>query len=408
MKSPANTSGLHIYFFPAMIDLVMGVLFFVNPVRLARMGASFSLSAGVVTAWGCAYMASCQVAGRLTTEQNAARLMIGACFGLALLTALFILLPSVLSIYILMALSGVACAFFFTPFQVFMKSVDAGSRRPLSFSTGMYTFSWSLGIALGPLLAGPLMELGPPHGPWSEPVGLRYCFAIAGVASLATAFAIVRFLSVRMRRGAQLPRSDTHGMVANGSYRRMPDLAWLGWICAGFGGLVLAVLRGIFPKAGLDFGLSESTIGHVVFLMCLMQSLTGLALSRSRLWMYRSLPVATFALAGIAGLLLFGLGRTVLPFYIGAALFGIYSGSFFFYVVFHSLAHPSRSARYVSIHESIFGATGTAGPLIGGFLADSRGYGFPLIAAAIAGGLVLVFQFVSHARNAVRGGMPAA
>jgi len=144
---------------------------------------------------------------------------------------------------------------------------------------------------------------------------------------------------------------------------------------------------------------ARSTIGNIIFLLCVTQSLTGLLLSRSRVWMYRRLPVGAFGLLGLAGLAFFALGRSASAFFVGAALYGVYAGSLFFYLVFHSLAHPSRSTRYVAVNESIMGATGILGPLIGGFLADARGFGCPLTVAIAAGAAVLVFQQIAHARN---------
>ena len=51
-------------------------------------------------------------------------------------------------------------------------------------------------------------------------------------------------------------------------------------------------------------------------------------------------------------------------------LFGIYSGCLYFYLVYHSLAHPERSGFFVAGNEVIVGITSMLAPLAGGFLAD--------------------------------------
>ena len=70
----------------------------------------------------------------------------------------------------------------------------------------------------------------------------------------------------------------------------------------------------------------------------------------------------------ILGALLFALGKTSGVFCLSAILFGVFTGGFFFYLVFHGLAHPSKSARYVGINESVVGITSLAAPALGGFI----------------------------------------
>ena len=53
--------------------------------------------------------------------------------------------------YFLGVIQGFATAFFFTPFQYFMKLLDANQNKSITHSTGLYTFSWSMGYALRPV-----------------------------------------------------------------------------------------------------------------------------------------------------------------------------------------------------------------------------------------------------------------
>jgi len=100
----------------------------------------------------------------------------------------------------------------------------------------------------------------------------------------------------------------------------------------------------------------------------------------------------------ILGLLCFGFGRHLAIFLAGAVLFGVYSGAFFFYLVFHSLVHPERAGRYVAGNEIVVGAASFAGPLIGGIMADTWGVRAPFVAAAGLCLLVAAFQSIVHAR----------
>jgi MFS family permease len=117
--------------------------------------------------------------------------------------------------------------------------------------------------------------------------------------------------------------------------------------------------------------------------------------------MYRPRPVFTFGLFGIAGLYLFSAANTSAAFCAAAVCFGIYTGALSFYFVFHSLVHPERSARYISINEAIVGMSSITGPLIGGLVADL--FKLPTSYLLAAGFLLpaLVVQACLHIRLAV-------
>ncbi len=147
-----------------------------STVRAVDMGLSAPMVGGVLTANAFAYMLSCQWVGRILSPRNAAPLLIIACLATAAVTAGFVILPGALCMYALMVALGCTTAFFFVPFQVFMKQVDQGKAKSVGFSTGLYTFSWSIGFALGPFIAGFLWT----HGGWKG----TYLFCCA--AALAT------------------------------------------------------------------------------------------------------------------------------------------------------------------------------------------------------------------------------
>ena len=392
-----------IYFFPAVMDLIMAQFLFVNAVRLAKMGASASVVAGVATVWSLLYMIACPLVGRFVTPSNAARMMMGSAVSLIVFSALFLVVPGMTGIYILCGGVGAASALFFPPFQVFMKAVDTAGEKPITYSTGLYTFSWSMGFALGPFVAGFLMEAGTAVLPGQETNGWRYAYAFTGCAALITLVGIwlLKHLAQPDDSNASSGTTATPAAIpSHFDYSRMPDLAWLGWIGAGVGVIVLSIIRAVFPSRAVSgLHMADSTQGVIFFLLSLTQALTGLALGLSRLWMYRALPIALFGLVGIVGLLGFGFGATKPVLYSAAILFGVYSGAFFFYLVFHALAHPVKSARYVAINESVVGVGGIIGPMVGGLLADRSGFNVSCLAGAALLLVVTLYQIVVHQRN---------
>ena len=381
-----------IYFFPALVDMVAAQFLFINTVRVAKMGASASVSAGITTVWSVTYLVACLAVGRLATPLNSARLMLVSCLSLGVLAGLFMIVPGIAGMYALTAAAGVAAALFFPPFQVFMKAVDQGGRKPLCYSIGLYTFAWSIGYATGPFVAGFLMEQGVN--------GWRLAYVFAAAAALVTVGGILylqhlvhpddtpsrEFAVFRTRE----PPTD---------YSRMPDLAWLGWVGAGTGMVVISVIRAVFPSHAVrDLAFGDSRLGTLFFLLSFTQAVTGLVLCRSRLWMYRALPVSAVGVLGVAGTACLAFGSSAAVLGAGVVLFGVYSGSFFFYLVFHALAHPVRSAFYVAINEAVVGVSGIIGSVAGGVLADRYGFTRSASAGAAAVLAVTVFQVVVHRR----------
>ena len=72
-----------------------------------------------------------------------------------LISVLYIIFSWLWAQYLFSACLGVAMAFFFVPFQVFMKDADqGGGEKSLTKAVALYTFSWSMGMGLGPFCVG--------------------------------------------------------------------------------------------------------------------------------------------------------------------------------------------------------------------------------------------------------------
>jgi MFS family permease len=380
-----------IFFFPALADTLLGMVFFVASVRMAESGASALAVTAVTAVWAIFYMIASQVIGRLVHAANCAKIIIAGCAVLALTSIGFVGFSSLNSTYPIMAAVAVGTAMFFTPFQVFMKAVDKGDAGALPRSVGLYTFSWSSGMAAGPFIGAYIWKF----------FGWQTCYATNVVICVVIAFGVV-FLKHHAESDdvpAGNDRSDENplgGETGAIDYANMPDLAWLGWLCAGAGCLTVAVLRSYLPSSATAAGIARADQGILLGLLSASQALTGLALCRSRTWMYKALPTALFACSGVAALFIFGCSTRFYPLVIAALLYGIYSGSFFFYLVFHGLVHPEKSTKYVGINETVVGFTAIIGPLLAGVLADGLALSAPYWASAFLVIVILVFQAAVH------------
>jgi MFS family permease len=396
-----------IYLFPAIADVITAATMFVCSNRLADAGRSRTEVAMVFAAWAIVYIASNQILARLVTSRNAAAMLIVANLLFAATSGALVLFEGIWAIYTLMAVVSVATALFFLPFQVFMKAVEPDQHRGLVRSVALYTLSWSLGFASGPFIAGFIYQ-------W---FGWRWCFAFTGLLGLLTAYGVQLLKHHAKHHHSEAvapsqPATDQQSHQAEVmNYHAMPDLAWLGWVVGGVGALGSYALLSLLPSIGVAFAISKSQVGSIIALLYVVQALVGLSFIRGRMWMFRPWPAAGFAVFGLIGLAGFCVsllpavdGTEVLPLrafglYASVACYGVFSGSFFFGLVFHSLVHPHHSARYVAVNETVVGMCGVVGPVMAGMLADRFGFtAFPQVLLVMIAGATMV-QFVVLKRS---------
>ena len=368
--------------------MVLGLTFFVAAVRIAESGAGPIAVTAVTTAWAVVYVVAAHWAGHVTCAANSARRIIIGCGLLALGSFALIVIPALKATYLIMMLMAVGSSLFFIPFQVFMKAVDKGDGDVLPRSVGLYTFSWSAGMAAGPFVSAFV---------WDR-FGWQWCYGLGIALSVITALGIL-FLKHHAEEHPNSTRShqsDTAKPKRRSAvdYSGMPDLAWLGWLCSGVGCLTVVVLKSYLPSSATVMGISRVNQGILLALISGSQALTGLTLCRSRMWMYKALPIALLGTCGVAALLVFGLSGQFLPLALASILYGVYSGSFFFYLVFHSLVHPEHSTRYVAVNESVVGLSAIIGPLLAGFIAAGISVGAPYLVSALLVLSIVAFQAV--------------
>jgi MFS family permease len=373
-----------IFLFPAMMDVIVGSVMFVTVVRFAESGADAVKVTATMAGWALAHSIFSVVAGKVVTPKNAAYIISASAVFIALTSLGYILVPGVEQQYIWIVLTGVGSGFFFCPFQVFMKEAENGEHAGIIRSTALYGFSWSCGLASGPFIAGFIWgKLFPVQG-W------KICHLINGGFGLLVAIGILIMHWYCQKH--QTMTIESEEKIQTVDYSGMPDLAWLGWVIAGVGCITIAIVRTIFPYKSNIIGIPKADQGIILAIVSYSQGLSSLCFIKSRYWMYKSWPIAVFSLSGVAGLLLFAFGQAPASFYVAAILYGIYSGTFFFLLVFHSLVHPEKSAKYVAINEVVVGVTGIIAPIIGGWLADLTNSNVPFYFSAVLAAVVILAQ----------------
>jgi len=245
-----------IYLFPALIDMALGCVMLVAPVRMAAVEGSTALAVTMLPmAWAACYSVVCWIIRLIVNKRNAAWLTVAGSAGIALTAVLFIVYPQPMVMYTLMVPQAISTALFFVPFQVFMKSVEGDHDEGVVRSTALYTASWSVGLGAGPFVAGWMMTR------W----GWQSCMLLNIAIGLATAAGILllKHHAYAAHDDRRATPSDTRERGEN-DYGRMPDLAWLGWVGSGVGFVVMAIYSSLLPKEAEMFGIPAFRLGIIL------------------------------------------------------------------------------------------------------------------------------------------------
>jgi len=374
---------LLIFIFPAIMDMILGTTFFIASFRMAQAGYDGFTIGALSATWAVVYSCCNMFSGRFVNARNCTTIMILSCILMMIAATGFMMFTEIYFQFILIALVGIGAAMFFQPFQLFMKAIEKmHPQGSLTRSTALYTFSWSFGIATGPFISAFVWR----HWNWQACYFMNIIFAI---------IIIIGIIGVKHHLD-KLPKSSEQPNIPTGinRYEKFPDIAWLGWTAAGVGFLTVAMVRSVLPFKAEAIKLSEYNLGIILATASYAQAFTGLLLGFGHTWMYRITPAIIFSTAGITGLILLFSCDGVTGLLLASLFYGIYSGYFCFYLVFHSLVHPEKSSSYIAINEVIVGLTCIVGPLAGGLLADKVTPSFPFIAVCAPIIAVLIIQII--------------
>lgn len=373
---------LLIFAFPAIMDTILGTTFFIASFRMAQASDNGAIVGALLATWAIVYSCCNIFSGRFVNTRNCTATMIISCILMVVSAYGFTMLSAIYFQFLFMALIGIGAAMFFQPFQLFMKAIEKMHPQGcLTRSTALYTFSWSFGMATGPFISAFIWKY---YG-WQACYGMNMILAVIVLGGIVI---IKRYL------GDLSNNEQIVTPLGINRYEKFPDIAWLGWAAAGVGFLTLALVRTALPLKAKIFNLGEYNLGILFATASYAQAFTGLLLGLGSLWMYRIIPAVIFSASGIIGLFLFYNNSNVSMLLWGSLFYGIYSGYFCFYFVFHSLVHPEKSSSYIATNEVIVGLTGIAGPLAGGWLADKINPSFPFIAICGPVIAVLILQII--------------
>ena len=376
-----------IYLFPAMINFVVSGVFFYATQRFVDSGASRLLSALVVPMWAITYCIANVVIGKLVTPKNAARLIVYGGMIIAASSLGFIFLDQLFLLLLWTGCLGIGFGFYCSSFQVWCRELEQNSESGIAMATGKYTCAWSLGFAAGAVTFGLL----------NATIAFSMCFAVGIIVAGGVAL-----IDSKLKKNPVIAAAAADGepSAADLIVNKFPDYAWVGWIVGGIVSFSVNQLRSMLQPHGAAIGVEnlKETMALALMTVSLVQGLTALALIKSRIWMYKLLPVGLIAVTGIAAMLSFCFVRTLPGFLLAAFFYGIYSGCGYFIFVFYALANREKAGHNAAINEISVSIASIAGPMLGGLLAEKSGISWiPFAMAASALALATIFHITVFA-----------
>lgn len=375
------------YFVPFAINFLSGGFFFITSYRFAEASAPGIIIGSATAAWGIAYCAVTAIVGKLVNGANALKFILSGGVMLMITALGFIIFNGLYTQFVWLICAGVGAAMFCTPFQLLAKAIESGGETPGTVkATAFYTLTWSTGIATGPLA----------FARFSVRTGFIITFILA-LAVTVSVIIIARLLKNK-EKNCNTVDCDTAAKEKETEIFSEKDynkLAILGWIVGGLGTITVCQIRSMWPKHGDFLAISKDHIAYILALVSYIQAFTALLLCRSETWMWRKVPALLMTLPAVLSLLLFAFATDLKIFYAAAVIYGIYSGTFYFYLVYHSLAHPTRSRFFVAGNEVIVGIVNLLAPVIGGMFVDITGFtGSPFIFALAMAAAAFAAQMV--------------
>ena len=368
-------SHLIIYSYPLLIDIILGLFIFAGPMRAVENGVSLGMISLLITAYGIGYVLFSLFMSKIIRVRYARLQMVGASL---LIAALSITLAFTANIYITLIVFSIlpfGTSLFFNSFQAFMKHVGSNKATPMNMSVAIYVLSWSIGFALGPFFGGWIRE----YFSW------HMAFLFAAILGIIVALVAFYFNPVGEESQAEPPIIDHSGD---------PDLALSGWVGVLTTAIVLSLFLTLFPKQTEMMGMRPGFRGMVIFLQNMVQAGVVFLYARHYRWVYNVAVAPFVGILGVVALVCLYYATQPFLLFVAAVLFGVFGAGYFYAAIYHSLSHPSKSVRNISINEASVGTGFLLGPQLVHLSSSPTTFTRPYLYAILIIAALIVFQYI--------------
>lgn len=344
-----------VYSLPFILYLCSGIFSTVLVINLSESGASAFFISLLAVFYGMGMMVCAGTFSRLKIPKKfyPKLLYIEACMQ-ALISLLCVLFMNRQIALLYSFLYGISASVFFVCFQSLLDSVS--KDLPIRISGGLFIFSWTLGLAAGPVISGLIYELNPNIG-----------------------FFIVILMSVLMFAIFYMSRHlhfKNNKRKFEEPFTRAPRYkVYIGWLIIFVGASVLHTLRFMFIDYGIkEIGLSKATAGFLSGSLAGFMAVGALISSFHIKFLERKRIFTIVGLLTPAAMSIILITSCFYLLLISFLFLGFVSGFGYFFGLYYALADQENSASNVAINETLTGAAALVMPFIFGYIASNFSY----------------------------------
>ena len=243
---------------------------------------------------------------------------------------------------------------FFVCFQSLLDSVS--KDLPIRISSGLFIFSWTLGLSVGPIVTGFVYNFNS---------SINFLIVIVMSVLMFILFYLSRHLHFKPKR---------HKWEE--PFMRAPRYkVYIGWLIIFVGALVLHTLRFMFLDYGIkEVGLSNSKATFLVGVLSGVMSLGSLFSSFYLRILERKRVFTVVGLLTPIALTLLLVSNNFWVFFVSFIFLGFVSGFGYFFGLYYALADQERDSANVAVNETLTGVAALVIPFIVGYLASNFSY----------------------------------
>jgi MFS family permease len=366
---------------PLTVDIIASLILFVGRHSLATRGYSETTVGTLVLVYGLGYMLSSLMMTRLIRKHLVRLQMLGSLAGMFVISIFLANVQSLPAILVLYTIFPFVLSMFFNALQIYLLGASNQESRPLAVTIGHFTFSWSVGFALGPIFASFLVT----QYEWSQ------VYYLAGLLALLVGLPLLIY---KPKPAPAQPEKPAASTIAESE--KTPNLVIPGWIGLLAGLAIWNTAMVFWPVQAVQLDVPNNVKGIAEFLFAITQAFAALGLAYVIGWRTKPAWFLLFGSLGVAALLLMSVFGGSWIFFSGFMLYGAFMGSSFSLSVYHCMLDESQAVRRVALNETLIGlAFLLSYPLAAIFRPQAGGFGQSYAMLALLLSVALVVQALS-------------
>ena len=346
---------LLVYSMPFLVYLCSSIFSTVLVINSSEAGASAFFVSLLAVFYGMGMMFSASTFSKFKIPKRIypKLLYIQSCMQAVLSILCIIYLNNELSL-LYSFLYGANTTIFFVCFQSLLDSVS--KDLPVRISSGLFIFSWTLGLSVGPIVTGAVYNFNSSIG---------FFIVIVMSVLMFILFYLSRHLHFKHKR-----RKWEEPFMRAPRYK-----VYIGWLIIFVGALVLHTLRFMF----LDYGIKEVGLSNskATFLVGVLSGVMSLGALFSAFYFRILEKKRVFTVVGLLtpiALTLLLVSNNFWVFFISFIFLGFVSGFGYFFGLYYALADQERDSANVAVNEALTGVAALVIPFIVGYLASNFSY----------------------------------